>query len=266
MHISYEFEADLFEITRGGIGCSAAELLDWDRRDRLGIVVRSPAGALDASLLILLAGVAFYDFDPIRRRRTLYPDMFLFHAGGPYGSHQGFDFAPLHKEVFVPSAEPGAVLEAVNHAGVTHLLLPDRFPETVDLPFKEPEAAIDRIKQIYVYAPDGAVADADVTIATNRFDKFAPTLEAVLDPNIIIESAEKRLHNQVTTGESAGMPAVKAQGIRQMLNREKERAGEIDRNDPERLRHVERVARGRASNRLVESYRRINIHTALTLL
>lgn len=72
----------------------------FDNRDRLGVVVRSPCGATGASALILAAVTAFYE---LQRQRSddffIYPDYFVFHAGGPVGDHKMFDIFFLQATV-----------------------------------------------------------------------------------------------------------------------------------------------------------------------
>jgi hypothetical protein len=51
-------------------------------RDRLGIVVHQPGGALGASVLALATITAFYDLQRARGNDFfIYPDYFVFHVG-----------------------------------------------------------------------------------------------------------------------------------------------------------------------------------------
>ena len=82
----------------------------------------------------------------------LYPEIYLFHVGGTWGSGVGFDFWPDRKEVFLP-ADAREVLRSINSHAITHLAIPDGEPKDVTHRFKEPEAAHDRLKRCFAYAP-----------------------------------------------------------------------------------------------------------------
>src|SRR5260221_12058737 len=102
MHTAFELKNSMFSVTIDGASATRQDLLDWDVRDRLGVLIAEPFGALGAGLLIQLVITAYYDMPSRKRRmRPSYPDVFLFHAGGPWGSHGTFDFWPDHKEGFV---------------------------------------------------------------------------------------------------------------------------------------------------------------------
>jgi hypothetical protein len=81
--------------------------------------------AFGASLLLQLAIAKFYEVRPERRAGTpVYPEIYLFHVGGPHGDFSYFDFWPPRKEVQVAAAEPVALLEAVNAHAITRLAMP----------------------------------------------------------------------------------------------------------------------------------------------
>jgi hypothetical protein len=102
MHTAYELNGDMFSVSIDGVAAHRDELLTWGPLDCLGVVIDRPVGALGAGLLILLAITALYDVaDRKRRTRLIYPDIFLFHVGGPWGAFSGFDFWPDHKEIFL---------------------------------------------------------------------------------------------------------------------------------------------------------------------
>ncbi|MGH6696261.1 MAG: hypothetical protein ACREBX_13345 [Sphingopyxis sp.] len=157
----------MFRILRGTEPIATEAFLDWDERDRLGVVVDEQVGALGAGLLLLFGAAAFYDAGAKRRRRTIYPEIYIFHAGGPWGSFLAFDLYPTHKEVFVePTCE--ALLAAINSRGITHLAVPERTASSDAGPAYELEAAVDRLKQCFAYGSDGTLSNASITISTEN--------------------------------------------------------------------------------------------------
>jgi len=167
MHTAFDVRKDMFHILRGAETIGSEEFLDWGERDRLGVVVDEQVGALDAGLLLLFAAAAFYDADPGRRRRAIYPELYIFHAGGPWGGFLAFDLYPTHKEVFVePTCE--ALLAAVNSRGITHLAVPERITSSDPGPAYEVEAALDRLKQCFAYGTGSTPTEASITISTEN--------------------------------------------------------------------------------------------------
>lgn len=158
----FEVETDMFEVEIAGQPSTPQALLDWGPQDRLGIVVTEPFGGLGGSLLVQLATSVFYD-EPTKDRRNqpVYPDIYCFHVGGRYGNHGAYDFAPSRKEFIVPD---GNVLGWINSHGITHLLVPDGPQLGLKHGFKEPEAALDRLKQCYAYGNEGQLNDYDVVV------------------------------------------------------------------------------------------------------
>src|SRR5436190_23557556 len=104
MHSSRELRGDGFAIALDDRPASIEEVLSgFDERDRLGVVVRHPCGAVGASTLLLAAITAFYDLQRAGGSEFfIYPDYFLFHVGGLLGDHSMLDVFPAHKEVVVP--------------------------------------------------------------------------------------------------------------------------------------------------------------------
>ena len=140
-------------------------------RDRHGVVVREPCGAIGASALILAAITAYYDVWKTRSDDFfIYPDYFLFHAGRLLGDHGMLDVWPSHKEVVVED-DPGQLLRAINDRAVTCLLVPDRdsvnAASSSDFERESLASARARIVTVVAYDAGGRVAGADVWIAGN---------------------------------------------------------------------------------------------------
>jgi hypothetical protein len=92
MHVADQILAEAFEVQIGGeLAGPEAVFPDWSRLDRFGIVVTEPLGGLGASLLLQLAIAQFYSVRPYRRASlAVYPEIYLFHAGGPHGDFSYF--------------------------------------------------------------------------------------------------------------------------------------------------------------------------------
>lgn len=264
MHIGFDIKAAIFSASRDGKPITREALLQWEPRDRIGVVVDRPLGALDALLMLLLAGTAFYDLRPERRKRPLYPDMFLFHSGGPWGTHIAMDFVPDHKEVLVP-ADPAELLRAINHVGITHLLLPDRAETAVKHRFKEPEAALDRLKMCFAYGPD-TVEQADIVIDAKPFASLADTIVGVLEPEAMIEKTEELIASQRRTSTTAGLRVTEADELERLLLIWRDRLSEVAEDAPDRLRWKGILQNALASDSLAQNYRTVSHQSALQML
>ncbi len=174
MHVADQLFVEAFEAQIDGERVSPdAVFPDWSPLDRFGIVVSEPLGGLGASLLIQLAIAMFYSVRPDRRARTpMYPEIYLFHVGGPHGDFSYFDFWPPRKEVRVAARQPVALLESINAHGITRLAMPlgDTGAESAlrsgPSTWAEPASAADRLRSCFGYRPDGRVADGDVQISS----------------------------------------------------------------------------------------------------
>jgi hypothetical protein len=166
MHSTRELTSASFTVELDGQQVTIPELFPgFDARDRLGIVVHHPGGALGASVLILATITAFYDMQRARGDDFfIYPDYFIFHVGQQHGNHSMLDIWPGHKEVVVAN-EPEAVLRAINDRAITRLLVPDGRPGNPS--FGRATLASGWLRSALVYAPNGRAQDADVTAAGN---------------------------------------------------------------------------------------------------
>ena len=179
MHTAKELTSDSFRLTLKGQPASLFDIFPgFEERDRLGVVVRQPGGALGASALILAAITAFYD---IQRSRSsdffIYPDYYLFHVGQSHGNHGMLDIWPRHKEVVVPD-DPEELLRAINDRAITRLLVEDGEPGHPAFE-RQTRASAARIVNALAYAPSGQVNDADVTATGNSITESY--VNAVLD-------------------------------------------------------------------------------------
>ncbi|EJL30799.1 hypothetical protein PMI01_03022 [Caulobacter sp. AP07] len=262
MHTAFDLNKSMFALTVDGQAADRDVLLDWEARDRLGVIIDRPVGALGAGLLTLMTITAFYDVrGKKRRQRPLYPDIFLIHAGGPWGPFVSFDFWPDHKEVFV-EAEPRELLRGINHLGLTHLALPDRPRAAVVHRFKEPEAARDRLKMCFAYGPDGRVEGGDIAIRSDHpavFDNF----DAVL--NI------KRQLADLASAPRSSIP----RRLQSTSSDENKRAfayisaraqAEARPDHPDHLAAAARLAKARGGAGLTETLRRVSVDCALEML
>ncbi len=166
MYTTEDLTSSSFVITADEQKLSVPELFPgFDERDRLGVIVRSPCGAVGASTLILSTITAFYDIQRQRARDFfVYPDYFLFHVGDPLGDHKMLDIFPSHKEVVVENS-PEDILRAVNDRAVTRLLVEDTPPGEPTL--ERATLASTNILSAIAYSPSGRVARANLSVAGN---------------------------------------------------------------------------------------------------
>lgn len=179
MHSSQELTSDMFAFTVAGRRADFNTVFpDFGERDRLGIVSRSPGGALGANALILATITAFYDRERAKGTAFFrYPDYYLFHTAASVGPYGMIDIWPDHKEITVPSGEPETLLRAINDRAITHLLIEDAAPGTPT--FERATLASVGLRVALAYAPDGQVRDADVAVNGNAVS--AGYVAAVLD-------------------------------------------------------------------------------------
>ena len=179
MHTSFQLRSSDFSIKIDNTDASREDLLvDWHQYDRVGIIIDQPFGAIGATLLLQLCITAFYDFIPTRRSETLYPEVYLFHIGGPHGDHSSYDIYPPRKEVFLDN-NPAKILEAINDRAITRLLVVDKDCKQVKHHYKEPSSAKDRISSVFAYSPTGRVPNPDVEIIGRNRSVLSNTLMAL---------------------------------------------------------------------------------------
>ncbi len=261
MHTAFELKKGMFSAELNGRGIDPYELFDWGPLDRLGVVIDRRVGALGAGLMTLLAACAFYDVPTAKRRKNpLYPEIYLFHVGGPWGNFINFDFWPDHKEVFLP-ADPQEVLRALNHCAITHLAIPDRSRKPIEHRFKEPEAAQDRIKRCFAYGVDGEVAAADVTLSSTTMS-ILNNYDGVLEIDSFLQN--------IATAESP-IP-LRLQSRSEEENRRSFELvsarvkAELRKDDPDHIAARRRIDDARKTGCIVEQYRRISVAEALEML
>ena len=167
MHSSRDLTSAMFAYTVAGRPAAFADVFPgFDGRDRLGVVVRTPGGALGASVLVLAAVTACYDLERARSADFFrYPDYYLFHVGPPVGPYAMLDIWPDHKEVAVPAGDPEALLRAINDRAVTRLLIEDGPPGAAA--FGRATLASVGLRDALAYAPGGRARGADVAVTGN---------------------------------------------------------------------------------------------------
>ena len=126
MHVSEMVHPSLFTARSGHDEIPVTSLMpDWQQSDRLGVVVTTPFGTLQATLLLHVAALQFYQVRPERRgEHAQYPQIYIFHVGGPHGDNSSFDVWPARHEVFVPANDPYRLLGEINDRAITRLALP----------------------------------------------------------------------------------------------------------------------------------------------
>lgn len=167
MHTTKDMAMEDFDIWINGDKCSFDRLFPgFNELDRLGIVVRRPAGSAGASALLMAAVTRFYDFYRVQLgnesdKLRIYPEFFIFHVGKQHMDHYWMDVWTPNKEVIVED-DPEQILEAINDRGITRLLVEDIPPSRA---FFLDETAISaklRIKSALAYSPAGRVQNPNV--------------------------------------------------------------------------------------------------------
>lgn len=256
MHTAVQLTRDLFTINVDHQAASYDELLpDWSPLDRVGIVIHEAFGAVGASYLLQAATAAYYDAREGRRDRSslIYPDFYLFHVGGRHGDHMYFDVFPPRKQVFVDN-HPIAILHAINDRGISRLVVPERSVDRVQLPYKEPAQALDRITSAWVYSPTGRVADGDVAISAT-----SPRAEA--NTKLVLYAEQSYEERQQAIADNG--PAVRPDD--ELLRLPPPRDHEVPLDVRNRIWEARSLLLDDAGRR-TETYRRIDVRDALRML
>jgi hypothetical protein len=243
MHSCNELRSASFEIEVEGRSASFEDLFGgFEERDRVGVIVGDPLGAVGASTLLLAAVTRFYDFQRAKGGGFfIYPDYFVFHVGGQLGDHSMLDVWPSHKEVVVDDG-PEQLLRAINDRAITRLVVQDGEPGQVEFDRETLASARSRIVSAVAYSPAGRVTGADVRIAGN--DVTESYVNAVINPDDIVE----------VLGEAAS----------QHPDEVSELGGDVSGELRGRVRARRRGLQ--EDGRPVETYRRVTLDEGLALL
>ena len=268
MHAASQLFAEAFEVQVEGERVSPdAVFPDWSPLDRFGIVVTEPLGGLGASLLLQLAIALFYSVRPDRRAGTpVYPEIYLFHVGGPHGDFSYFDFWPPRKEVRLPASRPVALLEAINGHAITRLALPlgDKGAESVlrsgPSTWAEQASAMERLRSCFGYASDGRVTGGDVRISS-RDPRVQENITDSVTPLPGVMSFREELTS--LTLPCWPDPSTAADGYR-WADVVERRADEVAQ--PVRARAAEALAARVNSGEVAEVYQRITTAEALAYI
>ncbi len=245
MHSARELRSSSFAIEVGGRRARLEELLEgFGERDRLGLVMSRPCGAVGASALISATITAFYDLQRARGPDFfIYPDYYLFHVGGPLGDHGRLDVWPRRKEVVVGEA-PQQILEAIDDRGITRLVVEDGVPREPAFEQEALASARSRIVTCLAYSASGRVKGPDVRIASNSVTEGY--VADILEP----EARMAKLRAQAGSEERADAIALRAGEVNAEVRRKR------------KLARMELVEDGVP----VETYRRIELDEALGML
>ncbi|WP_134704580.1 hypothetical protein [Ammoniphilus sp. YIM 78166] len=171
MHTTKVLRTTDFDITNHDVKSSLDKLFPgFNKRDRLGVVVRQPGGSAGASALLMAAITRFYDFHRsqlcnITGSLRIYPEYFIFHVGKQHMDHYWMDVWTPNKEVIVED-DPEQILEAINDRGITRLLVEDIVPSSATFLPETINSAKHRIISAIAYSPTGRVHNADVIITS----------------------------------------------------------------------------------------------------
>lgn len=166
MHTAEELTASDFTYRREGAAVAREDVLPQiTPRTRVGLVMGSRTAGLGAGAFVLACVTAFYD--RLRERDGAffeYPDFYTFQTVDDPTDYQMFDIYPDHKHVSV-GADAESLVRAVTDRAVDVLLVPERptaAPDISDITLRSAERRLD---DLYVYAADGHLDDAELTIS-----------------------------------------------------------------------------------------------------
>jgi hypothetical protein len=268
MHTAKQTRKEDFEIEVAGEPQDLGGLLpDGSPLDRFGIVITATFGVLGASLLTQCAVTRHFDIRPERRTAgPIYPEIYAFDVGGPWGDDSWFDFYPPRKEAQIPAGDPVALLEEINNRGITRLALPDvplGDPEALKTgisTWAEQAAAQDRLRSCWVYSADGRVENADVTISSAE-PRVEGNPESTIWPAPHIDDIEEHLdHPDYLQGFSVAVDNSRFNDYARA------RIHEVSSTERQRLSDARAAARERDGGKRVETYRRIDTGTALAMI
>jgi hypothetical protein len=268
VHTAKQLFREGFEVEIAGNPATLEDFLpDWTARDRFGIVVTEPFGALGASLLIQLATANFFDAKPERRQRETadYPEIYVFHFRGVYGDHSNYDFWPPRKEVLLGQAEPLDLLEAINDRAITRLALPDGpLGDRMRLrvghsTWAEERSAIGRIASCVTYTTSGETPGADVVLRSSHprvEENVVSTLDALGAVRSVLELPADEF------AEALPGPSV-ADDVYRWQHTVEARIGEVDQTRKDQLGASRAAMLAKHKGVSTESYRRLSIDAAL---
>ena len=133
----------------------------------LAFINGPPRTAPNGSLIMAHVTTFYDDYRADGTDFFAYPDFFAFQKQTPLADYAMFDIWPNHKIVHV-DPDHTQVLQAINDRGVNVLLVPDGEPKDLDFDRIVLASARRNIDQCYVYALDGPLAHADVSIRCER--------------------------------------------------------------------------------------------------
>jgi hypothetical protein len=268
VHTAKLFKPENFDVEIEGESTDLRGLFPGSvQHDRFGIVVTETFGGLGASLLIQAAIANFFAVFPERRKEhPAYPEIYLFHDGGPQGDHNSFDFWPPRKEVFVDAGNPPAMLGEINARAITRLAVPDSEPGDPERlmtgisTWAEQAAARERITSCFAYSAKGQVADADVRISSAD-EELEMNPEYTFWPGAFIKAIEE---NEGSEDNLPGL-SIPIDNVRYAAQT-KSRLHEVADGVREEL-HAERRADWESAGGMrAETFRRIDIERALGII
>lgn len=270
MHTGSLDMRESFKVVIDGAPAGVESLMeDWTVRDRFGIVVREPWGSLGASLLFQVAINNFFYAKPTRRTtEPEYPEIYVFHDGGPHGDHSMFDFWPPRKEIFVRAGDAQALLAAINSHGITRLAVPDgtvgpiRALQAGITTWADMNSAKFRISSCFAYDPNGRTRDADVTLSSDH-PRIEEDVNYTFDPLSLIKEAVELPDDQFYTvlpGEAEPPDYMK------WVNLVGQRMVEVPDMERKEIRMRRRARIASDGGATVETYRRLSIQEVFGLL
>ena len=188
MHSSILRGSD-FEISVNGHHQEHADYFrEWSNTDRLGVVAPEQIDAAGAVTLIMAHVTAFYDsYRRAAEEFLAYPDFYSFQSSGPMANYGSFDIWPEHKSVSLGTT-PTEKLTSITDRSINVLLVPEGTPTEKEYTQVEIASARRNVDACYVYAFNGRVAEADMTIRC-RIDPMAKWVRSAFDTQVLSDNS-----------------------------------------------------------------------------
>ena len=203
MHTIHLLKSEDYTFTIGEDQALLEEVFPgFSDRDRIGIVVNSPCGAIGVSSLLMASITRYYDVHRMKLgndygKLRIYPEYFIFHIGKKHGDFRNLEIWPPHKEIIVEN-DPEQILEQINDRGITRLLVEDIPPASSVFLRETISSAEQRIVSCIAYSSTGRVQKADLTGKSNeRTEEF---VLAALDDSKRLEYLSEDEYQELLKG------------------------------------------------------------------
>lgn len=271
LHLSKYVTRESFTVRVGEDGNRRPGTLDdlfpeWGATERLGIVLSTSYGAVEASLALLAMTPLFYEHAPSRATdKPQYPPILVFHIGRMHGSHIMLDVVPHRYEMLVEN-DPYAVLSTIKDYGVTRLLVPEEHAERdltyidrAPLGWTDLRYLQENLRSAYAYSQENGLANSSTIEITSNDTRLEYSATQVLTPEESIKVFSE------ATFESLQKSKVGETSLEDVVALTPITAKRIDEVPPEERAKLlaHRIERRNADGNITQAYRGLSVDSAL---